>query len=265
MRAGSLGDRGRRVRRLGAAVGGRVQRGDEFFPGTRQQVVDRGAAHQVCIHLVLPRLVQPRLLRRHLLLGLAQIDDAGLPVARFAPGAFVHATPETQAFQRQRDLALVASHGAAPAPVAAGLLAADRAFFAQHDAVPLLGQEQRGGYADDAATDDHHAGAWRKCRVGDNGIDGWRHATILLIKGRGTWYRRRGICIAPLYSVEVPSYLGARIRATVCWCRTRIAPVGAMVAQRHRHCLDHRARSGAPVRHPVARPSASVANTPPDH
>ena len=171
-----LGDRRRGLGRFGAAVGRRVQRGDEAARRAGHQRVDRGAAQQPRIHLILARLGQPRLLRGDLLLGLAQIGDAGLAKAGVPVGARVHAAPQAQALDRQRDFASVAPHGAAPAPVAAGLLAADAALLAQHDRVALLGQEQRGAGADDAAADDDHPGAIGKAGVGLNKIDWGRHA-----------------------------------------------------------------------------------------
>ena len=144
MGAGGLGDRGRGVGRLGAAVGGCVQGGDKGLGGAGNQVVDGVAAKQPRFDLVFAGLVQPGFLRRGFLFGFAQVDDAGLAESGFPAGALVHAAPQPQAFQRQRDLAGVAAHGAAPAPVATGLLAADPALLAQHDAVALLGQEQCG-------------------------------------------------------------------------------------------------------------------------
>ena len=95
------------------------------------------------------------------------------PVSRLV--RVVHAAPEAEAFDGQRDFPGIAPHGAAPAPVAAGLLAADAAFLAQHDRMAFLGQEQRGGGADDAAADDHHAGAGRKTFIRLHEIDGGRH------------------------------------------------------------------------------------------
>ena len=160
---------------FGTAVGRRVQRGDEAARRARHQCVDRGAAQQPRIHLILPRIGQPRLLRGDLLLGLAQIGDAGLAKPGVAVDARVHAAPQPQALDRQRDLARIASHGAAPAPVAAGLLAADAALLAQHHRVALLGQEQRGAGADDAAAYDDHPGALGKAGVGLNKIDWGRH------------------------------------------------------------------------------------------
>ena len=56
----------------------------------------------------------------------------------------------------------VAPHRAAPAPVAAGLLAADTALFAQHDGMAFSAKEQRRADADDTAADDDHAGARRQ-------------------------------------------------------------------------------------------------------
>ena len=171
-----LGDRRRGLRRFGAAVGRRMQGGDEHARCAGHQRVDRGAAQQPRIHLILARIGQPRLLRGDLLLGLAQIGDAGLAEAGLAVDARVHAAPQPQALDCQGNLARIASHGAAPAPVAAGLLAADAALLAQHDRVALLGQEQRGAGADDAAANDHHAGARGKAGVGLNRIDWGRHA-----------------------------------------------------------------------------------------
>jgi hypothetical protein len=183
-----------------------VHRGDEISRCAGQERVDVGTAQQARIHLIRPRLVQPRLLLRDLLLGLAQIGDAGLAESGFAADALVHAAPETQAFQRQRDLRRVAPHGAAPAPVAAGLLAADAALFAQHDRVALLGQEQRGGRANDAAADDHDAGAGRQYGVGGDGIDRGRHGCAeVVVKRRlaSEWWPEYGA--ARSLTIEQPT------------------------------------------------------------
>ena len=188
----------RRLRRLGAAVGGGVQAGDEAVPGAGHRRVERRAAQQAGLHLVRFGLAKPRLLRRDLALVLAEIEDAGLAEAGLAARALVHAAPETQAFERQGDFADVAAHGAAPAPVAAGLLAADAALFAQHDGEALLRQEQGRGHADDAAADDDDAGALGQVGVGVDGIDGRGHAM----------FRERA---------ERVAYRGSRVLATGEW------------------------------------------------
>ncbi len=153
----------------------RVHRGDERARRAGHQRVDLGTTQQTRVHLILARLGQPCFVFGDVLFGLAQIGDAGLAEAGLAVGAGVHAAPQPEAFDRQRDFPGVAAHGAAPAPVAAGLLAADAAFLAQHDRMALLGEEQRGGGADDAAADHHHPGAGRKTLVGLNEIDWGRH------------------------------------------------------------------------------------------
>ena len=68
----------------------------------------------------------------------------------------------------QRNLPHVTPHGAAPAPVAAGLLTADAAFVAQHDG---MGQEQRCAEADDATANDHHADALGNIWIRTDRID----------------------------------------------------------------------------------------------
>jgi hypothetical protein len=92
-------------------------------------------------NLILPSLVEPGFLRGDFGFGLAQIHDAGLAKAGLLAGAAVHVAPELERFQCEGNLPQVAPHGAAPAPVAAGLLPADAAFLAQHDGVAFLGQE----------------------------------------------------------------------------------------------------------------------------
>ncbi len=69
-------------------------------------------------------------------------------------GARVHALPQTQGLDGERDLGEIAPHLAAPAPIAARLLAGDRALLAERDRHASLRETERGGGADDAAADD---------------------------------------------------------------------------------------------------------------
>ena len=87
----------------------------------------------------------------------------------------VHALPQPQALDDQRDLARIAPHLAAPAPVAARLLAGDVALLAQHDRDALAGEEERRAGADDAAADDDDVGARGQFGIGRNWIDARRH------------------------------------------------------------------------------------------
>src|SRR5450755_3771253 len=114
-------------------------------------------------------------MERELLRGLAEIGDAGLPEAGLGLDHFIHALPQPQALDDQRQLARVASHLAAPAPVAARLLAGDVPLLAEHRRNALPREEESGAGADDAAADDDDAGTARQGIVGGNGIDTRRH------------------------------------------------------------------------------------------
>ncbi len=174
-RARRLGDRRRGLRRFGTPVGRRMHRSNEHAGRARHQGIDRGTPQQPRFHLILPCLRQPRFLRRDLLLGLAQIGDAWLTEAGLSVDLRIHAAPQPQALDRQRYFARVAPHRAAPAPVTAGLLAANSALLAQHHGVALLRQEQRSADADDAAADHHHGGTVGDVGIGTDRIDWRRH------------------------------------------------------------------------------------------
>jgi hypothetical protein len=73
--------------------------------------------------------------------------------------------PHGQARLHQRDLALVAVEQAAPAPVAAGLLATHHALLQQRDAVALACQRMRRRDADDARADHDDIGGIRQRRI----------------------------------------------------------------------------------------------------
>jgi hypothetical protein len=110
-----------------------------------------------------------------LVLGLAQIGNAALAEAGLGADALVHAAPQVQRFDGERDLARIAAHLPAPAPVAARLLGADLALLAQHHVDAAFAQFERRAGADDAAADDHDAGALRDGVVADDGIGSWCH------------------------------------------------------------------------------------------
>jgi hypothetical protein len=74
----------------------------------------------------------------------------------------LHGLPEFHALDDERKLSWVAPGLAAPAPVAARLLGADRTFLAECYRHALLRQEERRARPDDAAADDHHVAARRQ-------------------------------------------------------------------------------------------------------
>ncbi len=113
---------------------------------------------------------------RQLLIRPAQIDDTAAPEAGLGPDQGVHLRPQPQRLDRQRQFPRVAAHFAAPAPVAAGLLAADLPFFAQHHRDALTREEERGADADDAAANDDDLGRGGLIRVACDWIEGRGHA-----------------------------------------------------------------------------------------
>src|SRR5258707_14125622 len=122
-------------------------------------------------------MLEPREMPRHIRLRRAEIGDAGLAEAGLGLDHRVHALPQLEAFDDQRDLARVAHHLAAPAPIAARLLAGDVALLAQDGRDALLREEQGRARPDDAAADDDDIGAGRKSLVGCDRIDARRHGS----------------------------------------------------------------------------------------
>src|SRR6478736_9842532 len=87
---------------------------------------------------------------------LGQKQHAGAPKAGVGPGLFLQLFPEAQSFARKRNLRSGAALLAAPAPVAARLLARDMPLLDQRDRQALAGEMIGAGYAEHAADDDHH-------------------------------------------------------------------------------------------------------------
>ena len=159
---GGIGDGRRGFLRLGAAVARRVERGRPAARRARQEPVDLVRSDQAGVDLIGLSLREPRLVLCRLLRRLAEIDDAGLAKPGLGLSARVHALPQAQGLDGERDLGEIAPHLAAPAPIAARLLAGDPAFLAQRDRHASLGEEERGRGADDAAADDDDIGLSRK-------------------------------------------------------------------------------------------------------
>ena len=126
------GDGGRRLLRLGATVAPGVEAALGQAGGTGQQLRELGPAEQARVELVGPGVLEPGGTPLQLLIGLAGVEDAGPGGSRSRPPtSLVHALPETQALDDERDLARVTPHLADPAPIAARLLAGDVALLAQ--------------------------------------------------------------------------------------------------------------------------------------
>ncbi len=169
------GDGGGGFLRLGSPVAGRVERGLRRLAHARQQRGDLVRADHAAVELVLFGDVEPAFAAGDFLIGIAEIHHAGGAKACFAFDHRVHLRPQAQAFDDQRDFAGVSSGLPAPAGVAAGLLAGDLAFFAEHDGHAGLGEKECGGGTDDAAADNHHAGARRRGFIDGDRINGRAH------------------------------------------------------------------------------------------
>ena len=163
-----FGDGRWRQLRFGAAVIGRIERALPCPCRARLQAIGLGARDEPRLKAVgLGIGIVPGLARGDFLVGLAEIDDAALGEAGLGLDALVHAAPELQRFEDQWDLARVAAHLPAPAPIAARLLAADDAFFEERDGNAALGQFEGRRNAGDAAADDGDVDALGQGCVGD--------------------------------------------------------------------------------------------------
>ena len=127
----------------------------------------------VCTANVVPELValdEPRpdieVLREACPCGVAlglgvvvdQVEDAVLPEPDVLADLLSELPPDAERLDDHRHLAGVAALLANPAPVAAGLLAGDMPFLANHHGGALFREEPCGRDADDAAADDDHLG-----------------------------------------------------------------------------------------------------------
>ena len=88
-----------------------------------------------------------------------------------APARAFMPSHRRQDLQGEGDLGEIAPHLAAPAPIAARLLARDPAFLAECHRHAALGEKERGRGADDAAADDDDIGLSRQLCCGADGID----------------------------------------------------------------------------------------------
>jgi hypothetical protein len=107
-------------------------------------------------------MLEPGLVHGGVARGLVEVDDAGAAIAGRGLEPRLHPLPLAERFERERNLGRVTAHLAAPAPVAAGLLAGDAALLHQGDGDAALGKRQRRHDADDAAADHHHRGPRRQ-------------------------------------------------------------------------------------------------------
>src|SRR5579864_6089426 len=90
------------------------------------------------VHLVFARLQSPFLPLREIGRPRRYIEKTGAAKARLGPQLAIEVAPDLQALHRQRKFAQVAMLLAAPAPVAAALLAGHVTLFDERDRVALL-------------------------------------------------------------------------------------------------------------------------------
>src|SRR5215831_9813246 len=87
-------------------------------PRRRAPSAIAGAVNQPRVELVFARVLEPGLHAPEVFLGLAEIHDAAGAKPGFRLDGAVHPLPQAQALNNQRQLARVAGHFPAPAPVA---------------------------------------------------------------------------------------------------------------------------------------------------
>src|SRR6266536_90590 len=110
---------------------------------------------------------------------LGQKQDTGAPEAGIGSGIGLHILPQPQRLAGQRDFGTRTALLAAPAPVAARLLAADMPLLDQRDGMTLLRQVIGGRDADDAAADDDDIGLRRQAFIACYAAERRGHETLL--------------------------------------------------------------------------------------
>src|SRR5262245_8611354 len=141
---GGIGDCRRGLLWLGAAVARRIERRRPAPRGAWQEPVDLVRSDEAGVNLVRLSLAEPGLVLCRLSRRLAEIDDASLAKPGLGVGARIHALPQPHRLNGEWDFGEIAPHLAAPAPIAARLLAGDPPFLAQDDRRASLGEEERG-------------------------------------------------------------------------------------------------------------------------
>ena len=121
------------------------------------------------------RLLAPLFPARHVRLVLRAVEDAATAKAEIQADFAAQLFPALQAAHRQRQFVEVAVLLPYPAPVAPGLLAADRAFLEQRHRNALLRQFVGDGGTDNAAADHHHIDLVGKGRAVCDSIDFYAH------------------------------------------------------------------------------------------
>ena len=170
-----LGDGGSGQRRLGAAVGRRMDAADPLAGAAGRELLGLGAAQHPAVHLILACLEGPRLPLGEVVRAIRDIGEAGAAEAGLGAQFAGQLAPDLQALHGERQFAQVAMLLAAPAPVPAGLLAADHTLLEQRHTVTAFRQPIGGRTARDAAADHHDFGGGREFLVADDGLDGWGH------------------------------------------------------------------------------------------
>jgi hypothetical protein len=148
-----------------------VQAADPFFAAIRRHRLRLGGAQQAAADLMLARMLQPALPARELGGIAGQIENAMTAESGIGADLLLQPAPDRQALLDQRNLGFVAALLAAPAPIAARLLAGDAALLDQHDGDAAARQEISSRAADDAAADDDDVGAGRKLVIADDRVD----------------------------------------------------------------------------------------------
>src|SRR5690242_13926483 len=122
-----FGDGWPRHRRLGAPVVGRVDTANPVRNAAGSHGLGFGCTQDPAMHLEVAGAQGPGFPLREVRLACRDVEQAGPAKARIDAELLVEAAPQFEALHRQRQLAQIAVLLAAPAPIAAGLLARDAA------------------------------------------------------------------------------------------------------------------------------------------
>src|SRR5471030_635341 len=126
---------------------------DPVAGAARRHCLCLSGRQDMAVHLVLARLQCPRLPLGEIGGSVRYVDEAGAAKPCLCAELAIEVAPDLEALHGKRQFAQVAMLLAAPAPVPAGLLAADHSLLDQRHGMPLLGEIIGGGAAGHAGAD----------------------------------------------------------------------------------------------------------------
>ena len=124
-------------------------------------------------------MLQPGFAARDRRIVLTGVENSAWTKAGFPANALIHVRPEPHGVDDERDFARIAPHLAAPAPIPAGLLAANLTLFENRDGNAALGKRQRRANPNDAAADNGRINRFRQFGIAFKRAQGKQHEAAL--------------------------------------------------------------------------------------